>query len=520
VRRGLRIGVIGLLLLALVANAGLLVGVVLTREPAPKPLTGQRIQTASRPAIVLIQSNYTVSASIPQPVVTDATVQQIYNQLLPRIYSGEITSQAALDQAIIEAVLANPDAYISVGKSVAYSFPMGATGSGFFVTEDGYLVTAAHVVSANKDEIHSEVIAETNDPQFIADTRNTITQQWANYSPTDAQITGLVAFYQKWLQKYLTVDKVDAKYYLGTGTVVTGDQLVATGTRASVVSIDPTATGHDIAIMKADVSGVPTLQLSTASPHFGQATYAIGYPRKAYLQESVPLVQTVPATMTSGQVLLVDQRPTGWTAWGTSATFTPGDSGGPVLGPDGTVAGLISYHQTDATGQQALGSGFFVPSQYIAADLASQSITVTAGPKSLTATYYHALAEGDVQRYKTELLLLEDIQARSPFDAYVKDDITSTQSQILGGNDKTPPDLTAYVPAAAASGGGVALLAIVVWIGMGMVGRRRRPVAVAEVVAEPPAETVRSDAAPESEPIAESAAPEEAQPAQTEAPAT
>jgi hypothetical protein len=302
--------------------------------------------------------------------------------------------------------------------------------------------------------------------------------------------------------------------------------------------------------MKAAISGVPTLQLSTGSPHLGQATYAVGYPRTAYLQESVPLDQTIPATMTSGQVLLVDQRQGGWTAWGTSAQFTPGDSGGPVLGPDGTVAGVISYHQTDATGKQALGTGFFVPSQYIAADLASQSITVTSGPKSLTGTYYHALAEGDDQRYKTELLLLQDIQSRSPFDAYVRDDITSTQSQILGGKDKTPPDLTTYVPAAAQSGGGVALLAIVVWIGLGIAGRRRRPVAVvagpetapptvAEAVkdgsasepeaapvdpdwSEPAMQMVSSshDDLRESEPIAQTAEPEQAPPAPAETPAS
>src|SRR2546421_12747068 len=115
--------------------------------------------------------------------------------------------------------------------------------------------------------------------------------------------------------------------------------------------------------------------------------------------------------------------------------------------------GIVSYSQVDSQGNQVPGGGFFVPSEYISADLASQSIKPSADPKSLTATYYQALREGDEQRYKTELLLLEDVRARSPFDAYVKDDISSTQSQVLAGNDKTPPDLTVYVPTAAASGG-------------------------------------------------------------------
>jgi len=63
-KRVLRIGVIVLLALALLANAALGVGAVVTREPAPKPLTGDRIVTASRPAIALIQANYALSASL------------------------------------------------------------------------------------------------------------------------------------------------------------------------------------------------------------------------------------------------------------------------------------------------------------------------------------------------------------------------------------------------------------------------------------------------------------------------
>ena len=472
-KRVLRVAVVALLLLTLFANVGLLAGIQLTREPAPAPLSAQRVLKASRPAIVLIQSNYTVSASLPQPVITDAAWTRIDNQLQPR-FGRDITNQAQYDQAAMELVLSNPDAYYSAGSSISDSFAMGATGSGFFVTEDGYLVTAAHVVSANKDEIQAEMITQTDDPQFTADLRNRIKSDWASYSPTSGQIDGLVAFTVRWYKKYLSIDKVDTKYYVGTGTVETGDRLTATGVRASVVSIDPTKGGHDIAIMKAAVTGVPALSLAAGSPHLGQATFAIGYPRKGYLDEAVPLAQTIPATMTEGKVLLVDSRTPGWTAWGTSAEFTHGDSGGPVLDANGSVLGVISYAQTDAQGNQALGSGFFVPSQWVVADLASQGVKPTSKPTDLTPTYYKALHEGDNQRYKNELVLLEDIQARSPFHAYVKDDISSTQSQVLAGNDKTPPDLTVYEPAAAEVSAGVVLLAILVWIGLGITGRRRR----------------------------------------------
>ena len=533
-RRVIRVSLIVLLAVAVLGNAGLAAAYLVTREPAAKPLTADRIQKASKPAIVLVQSDYTITTSIPQPIITDATWNAIYDSLNPEIYSGQITSATQLEHAAEQIIMNNPGAYLSAGTTASDTWKELATGSGFFVTEDGYLVTAAHVVSANKSEIRDQIVAYTKDPTFVSDEQNSVRKNWASFGPNDAQVGNIVAFNQQWIQSHVSVDKIDTGYYIGSGgSVQAGDSLTSGGVRASVVSIDPTTGGHDIAIMKAAITGVPTLPLATGSPQLGEATYAIGYPRTPYLQEDVPVNQTVPLTATTGRVLLVAQQPGGWTAWGTSAQFTHGQSGGPVVSADGSVLGLVSYSELDAQGKQALGGGFFVPSQYIRADLASQGITPQTSSQDLTTTYYHALAEGDNGRYKVELPLLEGIKARSPFDAYVSDDISGAQSQILSGNDKTPPDLVPYVPAAAETSGGLILFVIVVWMAMAITGRRRRPrvatAAIAEAAPavsepsaapaataplEPATEVVSSPAEVlrESEPIAESTpSPPEAQ---------
>jgi serine protease Do len=482
-RRALRIAVATLLVLAVVGNAALMAAIVITREPAPRPLTATRIEAASRPAIVLVQSNYHVSFTVPAFVITDATEKSIEKQLLPRINSGEITTNATYRQAANQLILANPDAYYSVGAPMPDSFDMISTGSGFFVTEDGYLLTAAHVVSADPVDIRTQVIKETKDARYAGVMRDIIKRDWADVSISDPQVNTLVDFALRWVERYLAVAKVDVKYYLGSGSVEAGDRLVGTGARASVVSIDPTSTGRDIAIMKAEVSGVHALQLAAGQPRLGQVTHAIGYPRQGYLQEAVPSNQVVPPAMTSGLVLRDRQQKTGWTAWGTDATFTHGDSGGPVLDAQGNVLGLVSFAVVDDQGQQLPGQGYFVPSDYIREDLAKASVKTVAGPKSLTGTYYQALAEGDAQRYRTELRMLQQIQSRTSFDAYIGGDISSTQSQILGGNDRTPPELNQYVPAAAASSWGLVLLAFGVWMAVG-VRRGKAVAAAAEVEAQ------------------------------------
>jgi serine protease Do len=494
VRLFLRIVAIVVVVIAIASNVGLAGAIWLTREPAAKPLTADRIAKASKPAVVLVQANYTVGASLTSMIISDARYNEVVYRIQVMWRNGQVRTNAQAFQAAINLVVGNPAHYYSPGAADTGVFNLVSTGSGFFVTEDGYLVTAAHVVSADQADIRSQAIASYDDPaQVIQDDKDLadgllgeLGLQGKGIALNSSQLSKLHTFWLSWINRYLTIDKVDVKYYLGTGTVETGDRLAGSGVRASVVSIDPTSTGHDIAIMKASMSGVPTLGLASGQPRMGQWTYVIGYPRQGYLDEAVPLDQTIPATLTSGTVQGEDQHASGWTAWNTTAALTHGDSGGPVLDSAGGVLGIVSYSKVDSKGTPVVVGGFFVPSQYVAADLASASITPTPAAESLTTKYYRALAQGDIQRYRPELLMLQDIQSRSPFDAYVTDEVIATQSQVLAGNDRTPPDFVTYVPWAGVASLMAVALSLNVLVGLSLT-RRPKPMLAQAVapVAEP-----------------------------------
>lgn len=471
-----RIVVLCLLALAIAGNGALAAGIVLTREPAPRPLTAERVTTASKPAIVFIQSEYSITASLPQWIITDATWTAIYDSLTASRYYSSAT---ALEHDAEQLIMNNPGAYMSRGSTVSDTWNQLATGSGFFVTENGFLVTAAHVVTATKADVRNEIVTYIQDPTFVNDDTNAVKRSWADFSPTDAQVHNLVAFDQAWIQQYISVDKIDAKYYLGAGaTVQAGDNMTATGVRASVVTIDPTVGGHDIAILKADVTSVPALPIAKADPELNEAAYAIGYPRTAYLQEAVTFNQSVPIAVTAGEVRRTSSRTTSdgtaWSAYGTDAQFTHGDSGGPIVDAKGNVIGVISYVAADASGNQLPGQGYFIPASYIKSNLAKAGVLIPADPEksNLTNTYYRALAKGDNGRDKEELNLLLSIQSRSPKDAYVADDINRVRSDVEAGNDKTPPDLTVAVLPAAGSAGGVVLATLVSWLAFRLLIRR------------------------------------------------
>lgn len=457
------LGVLGAILLTDAAYGAAL---VVTREPAARPLSGQRILHASRPAIVLVQSVYSVKASIPDTDLPKAKQDELTNQLVAMVRSGQLPlDEHRIDQAAFDILASNPDAYFAPASArLDDSFSVYASGTGFFVTEDGYLVTASHVVTATREDLKTEVLDQEKLPKYAAEVREAIrgSIQDAGFSASDAELDRLSTWYQGWEAKYITIDGVDTTYSLGTGaSVQAGQALDETGITASLVKAEPVYPDRDVALLKAEVSSIPALRLAAGRPRSGQADYVIGYPRKAYLQDAEPSNAVVPIVLTSGHVRgRIDRGD--WAAIGTDAVVTHGNSGGPVLDGSGDVLGLISFG-TDTSGG-ASPDNYFIPADVVR-QLMDQA-GIKPRPGTSTQRYYRGLAEGDVARYRTEVTALQPLADRAT-DAYVKDDLQAAQSAIRDGKDRTPPDLLPYWPIAAAVGAValvLSLVAVAVWL--------------------------------------------------------
>ncbi len=464
--RGIRlVTLLALVLLALVVlgDAAYGAALLLSREPAPRPLTGDRIFHASRPAVVLVQGEYSVKASVPEADLGPGKHDEIENQLLDMLRSGRLPlDENRVNQAAFDIITSNPDAYfVPSSKRVDDSFELANSGTGFYITEDGYLITASHVVSATDADLKAELLELEKQPANVTSLREGLKksiQSDAGFNVSDAQLDRLSSWEQAWEAKYINLDKIEARYFVGSGaSVEAGDRLNSSGSRATLVREEPVYPDRDVALLKADVKAVPSLRLSPTGPRPGQADYVIGYPRKGYLMEAAAFDASVPVVLSSGRVQSQIHR-NSWTAFGTNADVTHGNSGGPVLDGNGDVVGVISF------GVDANGAGpaqnYFVPSDVVKQLLAKTS--VVAKPGTATSAYYKALQEGDSKHYRHELPKLQALLDRMPSNTYVKDDLMAGQTATLSGQDRTPPDLVPYWPAVAgATGGALALLLVV-----------------------------------------------------------
>jgi S1-C subfamily serine protease len=492
--------VLALLAVVVLANAALFAAIKITQDPAPRPLDGQRIFAASRPAVMLIQANYKVTVSLPEPTLPKASEDRLDQELIAMVRSGKLPLQtAAIDQAAVNLLLDNPEAYFVPGATrVSDDLSLVSSGSGFFATEDGYLITASHVVSASKEDIRALITEIEKKPGRLAEGRTElqrIVREKSGITLNDSQLDKMITWQGRWVDKYATVDKVEPAYYLASGPAVqAGKNMVTTGTRLSLVTAEPIAPGRDIAVMKADVTSVPALALSTGTPSTGAAAYVVGYPRRGYLEEAPRLDATVIPTLSTGT--LQDQRSMdgGWTALGTSTQVTHGNSGGPVLDGQGRVLGVVSFMLTDAKGAEE-GPGFFVPVDIVRETLAKASVKPAAG--TLTSLYYQALSQDDFHHYKHELAILSDVQTRSAWHPYVRDAVISTQSVVLSGKDQTPPVLAGLQPPALGALGIATVLCVATLLGLLV----RRRLVNAKVAA--PADAAAPTSSPDGAPVAE-----------------
>lgn len=147
-------------------------------------------------------------------------------------------------------------------------------------------------------------------------------------------------FYLRIYREDGTLKTVGSGFLLGKGTAVTAAHVVADaytleavfddGRKAGDVEVIAADPDTDAALLSIREDSRKPLSLSTGKVKHGQRTYAVGYPLKESKIITEGIVNAPTAPVNGEKRLLI------------SAQVSGGMSGGPILGADGSVIGLIS----------------------------------------------------------------------------------------------------------------------------------------------------------------------------------
>lgn len=301
-----------------------------------------------------------------------------------------------------------------------YNVQAISSGSGFFISSNGYIATNAHVVSMTKDG--EDKAKQTLFYQLVQQ----IAQQYGK-DPRSLNTSFIDQHSQ--LQSFQVIHHViipdgsaypfEIKQY-GAPTGESNDQ------------------GKDVAVIKIEVRNAPILKLGDSEKvQLQDHVTVIGYPGAADTFNSGLLSSrsALEATINDGKISAKKQASSGAPIYQTSTAATHGNSGGPVLNDANEVIGLLTFRGDTVNGQEVSGFSFIVPSNTVMEYVKSAGASNEMGPTD--TSFREGLGYYWDQYYSSAIPKFEEVKRLFPQHSEVDRLVQSSQQAKAEGKEKS-----------------------------------------------------------------------------------
>lgn len=434
----------------------------------PAKLETSTIAELAKPATVLIMTKYSGNVTVPDVYIPQNRLGALQQALVRGVQSGAIANneRAIVEAAVIE-LASNWRQYLAAsGGTRNVGVNITGVGSGFFVTPDGYIVTNAHVVSEDEKVLKAQIAQQALGrllQQDIADLQKEVG------AVSDETKKGLQAAVIDFYSQYMQIGDIKRDVSTLYGVGVPGMNVQPKPNPVEVIQsgLGSPIPGKDVAILKAQGENYPTLPLGDDKAlKTGEQVFPLGYPADATFFQAFDPSSVTESSLTSGLVSAQKTMEGGWTAIQTDAVIRGGNSGGPAMNSKGEVIGLSTFGLRDPnTGVSAEGANFLVPTSIVKEFLDRTNVKPAAGP--VTEKWTEAVLLMEQGYYRAAQERLNEVNALRPGMPWVQNAISTTQKEIMAGNDKTPNPMVPMMI------GGVVV--VLVAAGGFMMSRRKKP---------------------------------------------
>lgn len=352
----------------------------------------QKIAAFSKPGVVLLQTvvSGTVYLDVPS-------------------YDSE--SDLFLTDPATGEIIPSQD---SINKPLELAF----AGSGFAISPDGYIITNAHVVSINKDEITTDFMNG-----FIPAYLDQLSMQ---YGTLNAEFVDLMTSY---LYKHTYFSEFKTDVYVNTGVTIPGVATVQKGNIADIRKIGVPESAKDVAILKIDSKNLPTVMLGNSDEaKTGDRIYILGYPAAAEISLTAT-GEAIEPTLTSGVISAERKTTDGARLLQTDAAISGGNSGGPAFDENGNVIGIATLGSVDPlTGQPIQSYNYLVPINFAKELINEANIKNTRS--AVDERYEKGLNYFWNKKYKNSITEFESVRRLYPAHPYIQEYLTEAQEAL------------------------------------------------------------------------------------------
>lgn len=439
--------------------AALLLLMTFSSAAAVVPMDTRTLATTNKPGVVLVQTTWTADVTWHEFSIDDNFTYDLELELEQMVSAGEIgTSNQELYHAMVALIISYMEYYAYPNGNIqTEQMSTAAVGTGFIVTPDGYLVTNAHVVHTDEEELNLQ-FAMTSLENYATEAADSFMEELRRegYQMTQEEWDGIASAWYRLLAQNMEINNLRASYQCYIGNVSPGSDVSAKGKGLDLCRIGEPIPGKDIAILKMEGTNLPTVKLGDDTKlKTGDRVYAMGYPALATLSEMLNVAQAIQEpTLTQGIISARKEMAGGWSILQTDAAIHGGNSGGPLFNEAGEVIGVNTFGMLDpSSGTQVAGMNFAVPIS-IAKQFLNE-INVQPSESSFTANFNKALTAYNSGDYLKALDLLRGInetnpgfpvvqellaEARQAADANPQPETTGSSAEAFAPADKAKRD--------------------------------------------------------------------------------
>jgi serine protease Do len=343
----------------------------------------------NRPGVVMVKTVFSANVYVNRMKMDNRKFNHLLDSIQRLDKNGVVfTAEQKLD-IVLQEMNNNPSRffkatldYIKQGEEIT------STGTGFFITGDGYVATNCHLIDLENSFIRRQFILSAFQ-QVTEDNIAALQSSWAT-TFTEQQRSLLNNTYASVYSRLFSMVLNDLKkeVYVVYRSDGNNQESINQKKTASVVVKGKPMPGKDIAILKIDGDlALPTLKIAQEQlPQVGEQLYVYGYPGPVTNNDFVSIESALEPTLTTGIVSAIKKSVDGWPVIQMDANINHGSSGGPVCNEKGEVIGLTTFGSVETRGGLAAGLNFAIPVSILNEYLDTADIKPAVSKSSLLFT--------------------------------------------------------------------------------------------------------------------------------------